>query len=200
MASTRRTTSKALRRYQLQVELADVTPLIWRTVWVEGDFHLGQLHHILQAAMGWTDAHLHEFQIGGKRYGNPDNDEFDELDIVDESAIQLSAVLKVGLEFEYQYDFGDSWVHRIRVKASKPLKQSYGAAVVEAGARACPPEDSGGAYGYQEFLDGLANNPKDDEVKSFLVWAGKDFDPNLFDRYAANAALLRMAWNAWGKE
>ena len=189
-----------MRRYLLQVELAEVTPLIWRTVWVEGQFHLGQLHHILQAVMGWTDAHLHEFSIGGKRYGDPDDDEFGDRNTIDESSVLLHAVLEDDLAFEYMYDFGDSWVHRIHVKASKPLKQPYGAAHVEAGARACPPEDSGGAYGYQAFLDGLANDPTADEVKSFLKWAGKDFDPGLFDRHAANAALLRMAWNSWGKD
>ena len=31
-----------------------------------------------------------------------------------------------------------------------------------------------------------------------MQWAGEDFDPLRFDRRAANAALLRMAWNAWG--
>jgi hypothetical protein len=34
--------------------------------------------------------------------------------------------------------------------------------------------------------------------KSFLAWAGEDFDPERFDRHAANATLLRMAWNQWG--
>lgn len=200
VTTARRAPSKALRRYQLHVELAEVTPLIWRRVWVEGQFSLGQLHHILQAAMGWTDAHLHEFIIDGKHYGNPENDEFGELDIIDESDVLLSSILRNGVEFEYHYDFGDSWVHRIKVRTSKPMKQPSGAGYVEAGARACPPEDSGGAYGYQASLDGLANNPKDEEVKSFLIWAGKDFNPDLFDRHAANAALLRMAWNGWGKD
>ena len=197
--ATRRTTRKALRRYQLQVELAYLTPLIWRTIWVEGQFHLGQLHHILQAAMGWTDAHLHMFVIGGARYGKPDDEAFGDLNEIDESTVPLSAVLTPGLRFEYEYDFGDGWTHLIEVKASEPLSEPHGAASVEAGARACPPEDSGGPPGYQAFLDGLASNPKDDEVKSFLEWAGQDFDPERFDRHAANAALLRMAWNRWGE-
>jgi hypothetical protein len=28
--------------------------------------------------------------------------------------------------------------------------------------------------------------------------SGEGFDPEMFDRRAANAALLRMAWNRWG--
>ena len=51
--------------YRLRIELDNVKPTIWRRVWVEGHASLLNLHHTIQAAMGWTDAHLHEFQIGG---------------------------------------------------------------------------------------------------------------------------------------
>ena len=162
--------------------------------------HLLQLHHIIQAAMGWTDAHLHDFTIAGKRYGTPDAEDPPDYPIIDERTIRLDQLLKPGLSFEYQYDFGDSWHHIVHVEQAKKLDEPYGAAFVEAGARACPPEDSGGPPGYQEFLDRLAANPADEEVVSFLQWAGKDFDPNHFDRRAANAALLRMAWNRWGEK
>jgi hypothetical protein len=33
-----------------------------------------------------------------------------------------------------------------------------------------------------------------------LDWVGGDFDANAFDKRAANAALLKMAWNGWGKK
>ncbi|WP_269319622.1 IS1096 element passenger TnpR family protein [Acidithiobacillus ferrivorans] len=62
----------------------------------------------------------------------------------------------------------------------------------------CPPEDSGGAPGYRDFLDLLREDPKSEDVQSFLQWAGEDFDPGPFDRHAANAALLRVVWNRWG--
>ena len=162
--------------------------------------HLLQLHHIVQAAMGWTDAHLHDFTIAGVRYGIPHEEDLPELPLVDERNIRLDRILKPGLTFEYQYDFGDSWIHTVGVDQAKKMKQSYGAAFVEDGARACPPEDAGGSSGYQEFLDRLAADPRDEEVVSFLEWAGKDFDPDKFDRRAANAALLRMAWNQWGEK
>lgn len=70
---------------------------------------------------------------------------------------------------------------------------------VEAGERACPPEDSGGIPGYQGFLDAWTQDGKGEEVCEFLEWAGEDFDPARFDRHAANAAILRMAWNRWGE-
>jgi hypothetical protein len=169
-------------------------------VWVEDHFNLHQLHHVIQAAMGWTDAHLHQFQIGKIRYRVPHPEDDPDDIIVDERQVGLSDVLSVGLRFEYMYDFGDDWQHLIHVDQAVPLDQRHGAAWVEAGARACPPEDSGGRAGYQEFLDAFAGNPRRKEVLSFLKWAGEDFHPDRFDRYATNAALLRMAWNRWGEK
>jgi hypothetical protein len=198
VATARRSAAKPVMRYRLRIELAEIRPVIWRQVWVEGHMHLLQLHHIIQAAMGWTDAHLHDFTIAGVRYSIPRDDDPNDLPVIDERTIRLDRILKPGLSFEYQYDFGDSWIHLVRVEQAKKIDQPYGAAFVEAGARACPPEDAGGAPGYQEFLDRLAADPRHEEVASFLQWAGEDFDPDRFDRRAANAALLRMAWNGWG--
>ena len=73
-----------------------------------------------------------------------------------------------------------------------------GCAHIIDGARACPPEDVGGPFGYQQFLDTLAEDPDSEEANDYRRWAGNDFNAELFDRRAANAALLRMAWNRWG--
>lgn len=198
--ATRRQPNKANSRYRLEVQLEDLEPAIMRTIWVEGQMSLGQLHHILQAAMGWTDAHLHQFDIKGLRYAVPHPEDDDLMPVIDERGIQLKDVLKLNLSFEYLYDFGDSWTHRIKVNQVKKMDRPYGAAYVENGAGACPPEVAGGSGMYQEFLDERKQNPRSEEVRSFLVWAGDDFDPDRFDRRAANAALLRMAWNQWGNK
>lgn len=199
MVTRRRSMIKPPQCYRLRVELADVKPLIWRTLWVEGQFTLVQLHHILQAAMGWSDAHLHQFDIGGRRYATPHAEDLIEPPPIDERTVRLGDLLSIGLRLDYNYDFGDGWRHHIVVEAAVPIKEPYGAARIEAGARACPPEDCGGPYGYQAFLDGLAKDPSNEEIVSFLQWAGEDFDPDRFDRHAANTALLRMAWNRWGE-
>jgi hypothetical protein len=31
-----------------------------------------------------------------------------------------------------------------------------------------------------------------------LNWADGEFNPEIFDRLAANAAIQRMLWNRWG--
>jgi hypothetical protein len=200
VATTRRPRTKPASRYRLRIELADITPLIWRQIWVEGQMHLLQLHHIIQTAMGWTDAHLHDFTIAGVRYSLPHDDDDFGLPLVDERTVRLDRILKPGLTFDYQYDFGDSWMHSVRVEKTETMTEPYGAAFVVDGARACPPEDAGGSGSYQDFLDRLAADPRDEEVVSFLEWAGTDFDPDRFDRRAANAALLRLAWNRWGEK
>ncbi len=192
--------SRGAKLYCLRIQLQDIVPTIWRRIWIEGTVSLVNLHHSIQAAMGWTDAHLHEFEIGGVRYATPnDEDETDRV-IVDERRAKLDKTLKGISSFGYVYDFGDHWEHRITVEKIEPLPDHpYGCAQVEAGERACPPEDAGGPHAYQEFLDLYAKDPTEEEVREFLRWAGDDFDPARYDRHAANAALLRMAWNQWGQ-
>ncbi len=191
--------ARAARLYCLRIELEDITPAIWRRVLIEDGASLIRLHHTIQAAMGWTDAHLHEFQIGGVIYATPHPEDDIDRVIVDERRVRLLDVLKGISRFGYQYDFGDDWQHTVTVEKVAPAPQLWrGGAYVEAGERACPPEDAGGAHSYQEFLDQLAKDPRHEQVREFLDWAGDDFDPARFDRYAANAALLRMAWNQWG--
>jgi len=55
--------------YQLKVVLLGVSPMIWRRLLVCGDSTITDLRYILQIAMGWSDDHLHQFRIHGKRYG-----------------------------------------------------------------------------------------------------------------------------------
>ena len=49
----------AMKAYTPRIELQDIEPLVWRRLLVDGDSTLSKLHHYIQAAMGWTDAHLH---------------------------------------------------------------------------------------------------------------------------------------------
>lgn len=184
--------------YTLRVELEGVQPLIWRRLLVDGSVSLGSLHHYIQAAMGWTDAHLHEFQIAGQVFATPHPDDDPERRVSDERHAKLSKLVKAGDHFVYLYDFGDNWSHRIVVEAVDPeRREPTGVAEVAAGERACPPEDVGGAESYMEFVEAITRRRTSEEAQDWLAWAGMDFDPERFDRIAANAALLRMAWNRW---
>jgi hypothetical protein len=200
---THRSSQSSPTHFTLLVELIDTEPTIWRRIHIDGRARLDAFHHVLQAAMGWSDSHLHEFEVRGRHYGTPDPGRDDDgHPIFSEKKFRLNQVLSTGDTCLYLYDFGDSWHHRITVKSIEDLDERIGrtrVAWVEAGARACPPEDAGGVGQYQEFLDSLENDPYSDETKETREWAGLDFDPGRYDRQAANNAINRLLWNGWIK-
>lgn len=194
--------AKTYTIYVLHVQIRGIDPPIWRRFHVDGGVTLRKLHHILQTVFGWTDAHLHEFEVEDSTYAMLDNDNvLEDRGMQDDRKAKLHRLAYQGQRFLYRYDFGDDWLHDIRVEEIIHAKQEPGAeAWVVAGERACPPEDVGGIYGYQEMMQVLSATPDSEEAQSYKTWAGDDFDPELFDRRATNATLLRMAWNNWGKK
>jgi hypothetical protein len=163
--------------YELDVRLADIEPPIWRTIEVPGKSSLEDVHFAIQAAMGWTSSHLHLFAIGGTSYGMVDVDGADELELEDERDVRLEDLAASGASFRYEYDFGDGWEHDVVVKQVTPATKAPPSRCT-AGARACPPEDCGGAGGYQELLEALAN-PAHEEHADMVTWSG-NFQPERF--------------------
>lgn len=140
---------------QVLIQLDDVEPAVWRRLLLPGGADLGAVHRMFQAAMGWSDSHLHSFLIGGTPYGPPEDEEFDDEDDPeddepegrDEASISLLEVLHDQSGFVYEYDFGDGWTHQVAVEAILPVSDRLRSAVCLAGAAACPPEDVGGPPG-----------------------------------------------------
>ena len=193
--STSRTMAK--RRptpaWQLRIELLDVTPRVWRRIVVPAQITLPRLDRVLQAAMGWTNSHLHEFVINGTRYAQYDPEWAEDLQQVDERRVRLDEALGANSRcFDYVYDFGDDWHHVVTVEdlyvARGISKQSV---YCTDGERACPPEDVGGAGGYEDFLTAIAD-PRHEEHRSYLAWVGGSFDPARFDVDVVNRELARL--------
>jgi hypothetical protein len=63
---------------QLRISLEEIRPVIWRRVLVPGRVRLDRLHVMFQAAMGWTDSHLHQFRVERLVYGTQLDDYPDE--------------------------------------------------------------------------------------------------------------------------
>ncbi len=177
--------------YQIKVTLRDSKPPIWRRILVRSDITLGELHHILQAVMGWWDYHLHQFIVGRTYYGVPHPDYADFMDMCDESDVRLNQIADAGAKFVYEYDFGDSWEHILLVEKVLPLEPDQQYPVCIKGKRACPPEDVGGVWGYYGFLEAI-QDPDHPEHEDYLEWIGEDFDPEAFDLDAVNAALRAL--------
>jgi len=59
------------------------------------------------------------------------------------------------------------------------------------GKRACPPEDVGGVWGYDGFLEAI-RDPDHPEHVERLEWVGGEFKPEIFDLAGVNAELEEM--------
>lgn len=178
--------------YQLKVTLSDSKPPIWRRVLVRGDTTLAELHRVLQVAMGWWDAHLHQFIVGGTYFGEPHPDYSGYVDMNDERKVTLNDIVSgEGFKFAYEYDFGDSWEHVLLVeKVLSPEPGQHYPTCIK-GRRACPPEDVGGTWGYVVFLQAI-QNPDHPEHEGYLEWIGGEFDPKAFNLDEVNAALQEL--------
>ena len=55
--------------HQFKITLDRVKPPVWRRIQLPSSATFWDLHCTLSDAMGWEDAHMHEFRIGGKRNG-----------------------------------------------------------------------------------------------------------------------------------
>ena len=173
------------RAVELTISLRDISPPVWRRMVVPASLTLSDLHHVIQDAMGWQDCHLHLFDIDGVLYG--DIDEIEGRELGEEVACTVGQVADAVRDFSYEYDFGDSWHHDLHVEQVIASAGS-GTPHVVSGARACPPEDCGGSWGYQRLTAVLAD-PSDEEFDHLLSWVGDGWDPERFHLAQTNAVL-----------
>jgi len=186
-----------------EVHIIDIEPRISRTLELPVKLNFAQLHEVLQAAFGWTDSHLHQFNVGGLTIGAP---EFDEDGLSDHRTFEASEVRLQDLTFPYdedpplsilyEYDFGDNWRHLLILRRiPRQIGVDYPRCV--AGTRSGPPEDVGGCSGYAGFLEAWGD-PEHDEHKENRRWVGRKFDPERFDLEATNKAIGRAMRAAKG--
>jgi hypothetical protein len=173
-----------------KIHIVGIQPPVTRTLELPMDLNLAQLHEVLQATFGWTDSHLHQFNVGGLTYGAP---EFDQDGGSDRQTFEASSVrladfaipYDAPLIIVYEYDFGDSWTHLIEMTTtSREAGVKYPRCI--AGSRAGPPEDVGGTSGYADFLDAWSD-PRHDMRR----WVGRKFNPERFDLDDNNKAIAR---------
>lgn len=186
------TTVEDVRRLTLLVEMEGIEPAIWREVVVPSNLNLESLGHILVDVMGWNGYHLHQFIKGNDFYSIPD-EEFGGVSLGglwgvsrvkkhDSRDFTVGDVLARKRSWiDYEYDFGDSWMHRVTVEDSRKYGKDEPRCVeLIAGANACPPEDCGGAWGYEEMLEAL-KKPRSKRAQEYKEWLGYKFDPTEFD-------------------
>lgn len=155
---------------QFKIQIRDIKkPPVWRRIVIPGNFTFHDLHNTIQSAFGWWDEHLYQFQRhpfdGGwtvKELDDEDDNWGERPEDARETNV-LTFIQHMGLEkFVYVYDFGDSWVHDITVEQIDH-DTDLNHPVCLAGKGACPPEDCGGPWGYEELKEEMDK----DEINEF---------------------------------
>ena len=179
--------------YRFKIVLQDSDPAIWRRMETK-DVALGQLHGLIQTAMGWTNSHLHQFEIAGSRYTDPRfmMDDLDDFGAIDYSGLRVSDLVAqhgAKLRMGYEYDFGDGWQHEVVLEKVTESEPGIRFPRCLDGERACPPEDVGGVYGFADYVEAITN-PSHSEHDDYLEWHGP-FDPTEFDAAKATRRMRK---------
>ena len=172
---------------QMRIELIGIDPPIWRRILCPSETTLDEFHVIVQRAMGWSNCHLHRFEIRDRDIGNADY-------LEDERKFSLKDVA-VNEHFVYEYDFGDSWEHDVHIEKEVPRDANASYPVCVAGQRKCPPEDCGGIRRYEYILGAHADGTLDADTKEWIRegTGGEPFNPEQFDLATVNEELRKPA-------
>jgi hypothetical protein len=179
--------------HRVKITIRGARPPIWRRLEVPSQITLRQMHHAIGQAFGWQGHHLWVFATEDGEFGMPDR----ELGHRDAAATTLDEVApRAGDRLGYTYDFGDDWEHDIRVEDVLDAEPGRAYPRCVAGRRACPPEDCGGIWGYEQLLE-ILTDAGHDEHADRIAWLGLDsageFDPAFFSLEQANKGLSRLA-------
>lgn len=159
MATTSPRGKKGLKlTYQFKIKLRGITnPPVWRRVLVPANFTFSGFHAVIQEAFGWWNEHLYCF--GDKPYSQSlyiaeENKEDWYRPDYDARKFTLGELFGDGgivKKFCYVYDFGDDWIHDITLE--KVFDEYSGHATCIKGKGACPEEDSGGVWEYEDMKE-----------------------------------------------
>lgn len=182
--------------FEFRIQLQKTSkPPVWRKLKVPENFTFDRFHIAIQNTFGWLNSHLYEFSEKGDgssfQIEIPHVDS--EVEAVDSRKIKLKDIFEHEKQtFIYLYDFGDDWTHKITLEKITSEKIKAPSCISGKGKR--PPEDCGGIWGYQYFLE-ILSNPKHPEYKEMREWAGledgEEWDVNEFDLEIANKMIKR---------
>jgi len=178
-----------------RIQIANVkSPPVWRQLIVPANFSFAKFHLIIQAAFGWTDSHLFLFSPEGFASSPwikvPDEeDENADVRVLNASRTKLIDIFPANQKYTYIYDFGDDWIHKIKLERIAEGDQKH--AELIAGKGACPPEDCGGPWEY-ERLKQILKNPQNPEYEEMKEWLSMESD-KVWDAQAFNLEEAKEA-------
>ena len=168
--------------YVFKIVLQGIRPQIWRRFKVPAGISFHTLHDIVQVVMGWENYHLYRFDVGWKGFTTEPmaGDEHESDEPID------AYLAEVGYQLFYEYDFGDRWEHVLTLE--KFLVREVTVPRCMAGNRACPPEDCGGPWVYDEFLQSR-QSCKGRVSRKWQPRMGNYWNSDAFDLDITNDAL-----------
>lgn len=175
---------------ELKISLLHTSPLVWRKFLVHDFIELEELNLLIQICMGWENCHLHDFVINKKTYSDSET-AIECIGTLSNEGVKLCDVLGDSKKFIYTYDFGDGWKHEVKISKVLEYDPDKNYPVCIGGENACPPEDCGGIYGFEELKSILAGK-NTARKKELLAWLGGFYDPTTFDPNIINRYFL---WN-----
>lgn len=191
--------SDHVQKYTLRITMKNISPAIWRKVEVPSNISLRHLSELIMAVMGWSGYHMNQFRKGLDTYYEPcyqrdgDMEDFSDVRIrhYNQEDFSIDQILEEkGRSFTFDYDFGDGWEHEVRLSSvseyadGEPRKIRFAS-----GKRACPPEDCGGLWGYEELCGIVRKKTSGKRLtrdeRERLEWFSGNyddcFDPELLD-------------------
>jgi len=182
-------------QFKIQVE-GIIDPPVWRRLTMPSCFTFLDLHHVIQIAFGWENAHLFQFSDKGFASRTIITEVYDEDDTgttrqINAQRIKLSEVFDAQHKTQiYIYDMGDSWEHKVNLE--KIIDEPTVYTKCTAGEGKCPPEDCGGIGGYAHLKEILSDksHPEHKDYKEWLGLAqGDSWDPREFNLTEVNELL-----------
>jgi hypothetical protein len=183
--------------FELEIALQEVHPRVWRRLVLPASASFSQLHKAIQESFGWQDCHLWEFRLptfrgrpiaglhGGEEWGRPPPRA---------GQVKLSDYfwgLRATEWCEYVYDFGDEWVHDVKLIAARTEKEAFKRRLLD-GEGVAPPEDCGGLTGFERVQHFFATGEDtvDNDPEGLRAWLG-DWRPDGFTLAVAKLAFDR---------
>jgi len=165
---------KKKKIYEIRISLKHSKPRIYRKIQINSNTELKDLYMYILTLFGWSGGHLHQYETNdGLFYSDKKDFEgyFDCDDIRDYKNVKISKFLKnVKDDLLLIYDFGDDWLHEIRLdKIFDYVSEDEFKQVCIDGKMASPPEDCGGLYGYYDLLETLSDE-NNEEHKDMMEW------------------------------
>ncbi|MEA1971895.1 MAG: plasmid pRiA4b ORF-3 family protein [Candidatus Cloacimonadota bacterium] len=166
--------------FQFRIDIEDAHPPIWRRILFEVNTTFAEVHEILQAVFYWENYHLHQFMIDRNTCIADITNEFHEPYFqveLDEKKTTLAEIFRgVGDKVVYEYDFGDSWRHIIKLEKILEKKSYATYPSLIKGRKMAPKEDIGGIHRWNYICE-VMRNPDHVDRKEIIDMYGV-FNPD----------------------